>query len=43
MALRQFHPEIFIIEPLAVKKSLVFRDGSPDYVGNIGFVRIQDI
>ena len=43
---RHFHNFIrkfFIVEPLAVQNSLVFRDGSLEVVGNIRFVRIQSI
>ena len=43
---RRFHNflrRFFIVVPLAVQNSLVFRDGSLEVVGNIRFVRIQSI
>ena len=43
---RRFHNFIrkfFIVVPLAVQNSLVFRDGSLEVVGNVSFVRLQSI
>ena len=43
---RRFHnfiTKFFIVVPFAVQNSLVFRNGSLEVVGNLGFVRIQFI
>ena len=43
---RSFHnfiSKFFIVVPLAVQNSLVFREGSLEVVGNVRFVRIQSI
>ena len=43
---RRFHnfiKKIFIVVPLAVQNSLLFKDGSLEVVGNVRFVRIQSI
>ena len=43
---RSFHyfiRKLFIVVPLEVQNSLVFRDGSLEVVGNVRFARIQSI